>query len=167
MTSGVDLMDNEYLSLTEKILSNRKFKKLKEVDHHYTSNRYDHSVEVSYLSYKLCKKLGLDYKSAARAGLVHDFFFNEDIPNKGKRLVTHYKKSIENASKIINLTDKERNIISSHMFPVGGTLPRSRESIIVDVVDDYVSIKERLSGDLKSIESAAIFILVVIANFLR
>ena len=53
------------------------------------------------------------------------------------------------------------------MFPVGGTLPRSRESIIVDVVDDYVSIKERLSGDLKSIESAAIFILVVIANFLR
>ena len=29
-------------------------------------------MEVSYKSYKIVKKFNLDYKSAARAGLLHD-----------------------------------------------------------------------------------------------
>lgn len=33
------------------------------------------------------------------------------------------------------LTQKERNIILSHMWPLGGQLPRSWEAWLVDVVD--------------------------------
>lgn len=160
-------MSSEYLSIVEKILSNRKYQKLKNETHHHNSNRYKHSLEVSYLSYKIAKKMNLDYESVARAGLVHDFFFDKEIPNRGKRLIKHYQKSITNAEKLIKLNDMEKNIISSHMFPVGGTLPKYKESILVDMIDDYVSIKEKVSGDLKSLQTAAMFITIVITNFLR
>lgn len=160
-------MSSEYLSIVEKILSNRKYKKLEQEIHHYTSNRYKHSLDVSYLSYKIAKKLKLDYESVARASLVHDFFFNDEIPQKNKRLVTHYKKSITNAEKIIKLNEKEKNIISSHMFPIGGTLPKYKESILVDLVDDYISIKEKIGGDVKGLQNAAMFLLVIITNSLR
>ena len=33
------------------------------------------------------------------------------------------------------------------MYPVGGKMPRYLESIVVDAVDDYVSLNEKLGGD--------------------
>ena len=35
------------------------------------------------------------------------------------------------------LSDKERNIILSHMWPLGGALPRSLEALLVDLVDTF------------------------------
>ena len=40
-----------------------------------------------------------------------------------------------NAAALTPLSDKERNIILSHMWPLGGALPRSLEAWMVDLVD--------------------------------
>ena len=37
---------------------------------------YEHLIKVSYKSYKIAKKLDLDYVSVARAGLLHDFYLD-------------------------------------------------------------------------------------------
>ena len=37
--------------------------------------------------------------------------------------------------ELTDLSDKERNIILSHMWPLGGALPRSMEAWLVDAVD--------------------------------
>ena len=159
-------MKNEYESCTFKIESNRKFKKLENETHHHTSNRLKHCREVSYLSYKICKKLHLDYKSAARAGLLHDFFLNDEFDNKAVRLLTHGEQAIQNAEKITTLNDKERDIISSHMFPIGGTVPKCPESVVVDLVDDYIAFKELILGDVRLVQAAAMYLVIILTEII-
>ena len=137
--------DRNYECLVKDILLDKDFNKMKDIRHH-GMNRYDHSLRVSYYSYKIAKALKLDYESTARAGLLHDFFFvdNEEISigKRGKTLVEHPSYALENAKSKFILNDKEENIIESHMFPVSLHLPRYLESWIVDLVDDGVAIWE-------------------------
>lgn len=156
--------NNEYLQIVENIFQNRNFNKLKEETHHHNSNRYNHCVEVSYKTYKLCKKLHLDYKSATKAALLHDFFFNDEFENKKDSLLNHPKKAKENAMKITNLTEKEQNIIESHMYPIGKKMPKHIESVIVDLVDDYVALKEKLGGDIKCLKTATNFLFILLIS---
>lgn len=162
-------MNDEYLMIIEKIIANRKFQKLKNEKHH-TTTRYDHVVDVSFKTYKICKKLNLDYKSATRAALLHDFFFDEEfktVSNK-KKLVNHYKSAIKNSNKLTKLNHKEENIIASHMFPIGGKKPKYLESVIVDVVDDVVAIKEEFDQNAQKLKNAfSTFAFIFVSFFLK
>lgn len=137
-------MFREYDILVKDILDNKEFIKIEDMPHHGT-DRLTHSKRVSYYSYIICKIIGLDYVAAARAGLLHDFFINKK--KKKKRtgvtsLFTHSKVALKNASKIVCLNPKERNIIVSHMFPLGIHLPQYMESWIVQGVDKVVGTYE-------------------------
>lgn len=158
--------DIEFKKIINKIIKNRKFKKLKQEKHHYTNDRFDHCLDVAFKTYKICKKFNLDYKNATKAALMHDFFLDNEIARKNKfsKLFQHPKYAIKNANKIERLNDLEMDIISSHMFPIGGTLPKYKESIIVDFVDDIVSTKERFKGDYKKIISIANFLFLILIN---
>jgi uncharacterized protein len=139
-------MLNEYEYLIKDILNNKEFNKIENIEHHGTT-RMIHSKRVSYYSYSICKFLHLDYVSAARAGLLHDFFLSEAEMKKRTRitsLFTHSKKALKNSSKIFCLNEKEENIIVSHMFPLGIHLPVYMESWIVSTVDKVVGTYEFL-----------------------
>ncbi len=140
--------DFEYNSITNDILNNQEFLKTKNIVHH-SLNRFDHSVRVSYYSYKIAKFLRLDYESVARGGLLHDFFLvdnkNITLRERAFTLVNHPKYSLNYSLKFFDLNDKEKNIIVSHMFPVCPIrIPKYLESWIVDIVDDVISIKEEI-----------------------
>lgn len=154
-------MNREYEQITKDILDNEKFKSLKEEVHHHNSNRYNHCLKVSQKTYKICKKLNLDYRSATRAALVHDFFFTDDFNNKKEQLLKHPVKAVENANQIMSLNEKEQNIIESHMYPIGKKIPKYKESIIVDIVDDCVSIKEKFGGDFEYLRIATNFLFFI------
>ena len=143
MQSIID--DRNYECLVKDILLDKDFNKMKDIRHH-GMNRLDHSLRVSYYSYKITKALGLDYESTARAGLLHDFFFENNqessIGKRGKTLIEHPEYALENAKSKFELNDKEENIIESHMFPVALHLPKYLESWIVDMVDNGVAIWE-------------------------
>ena len=86
----------------------------------------------------------IDYKDVARGGLLHDFYINE-IRNcekiKDKILLfstKHPTEAVENASRNFELSDKEINIIQSHMFPVDYRIPKYAESWIVSLVDKFL-----------------------------
>ena len=140
-------MDKEYLEIVNDILSNKEFIKLKEYKHHGIS-RYDHVLRVSRWSYKYAKKHKLDYVSCARAGLLHDFFLinNQEINilYRINVLFIHPRIALKNSKKYFKLNKKEERIILSHMFPVNLTIPTSSEAWLVDIVDDIVSIYERI-----------------------
>lgn len=139
--------DEEYMLYISDILDNNEFKKLKKYLHHGI-NRYDHCIRVSYNSYKIAKKLKLNSKEVARAGLLHDFFLvnNQKIDKleRFKVLFTHPRIALENSKKYFTLSEKEENIILSHMFPLGNVLPKYKESILVNFIDDMASIYERM-----------------------
>ena len=66
--------NNEFESYIKDILTNKNFLITKKDLHHGTS-KYEHSIRVAKLSYKLGKIFKADLKAVSRAGLLHDFFF--------------------------------------------------------------------------------------------
>lgn len=140
------MLNEEYNLLVEDILENEEFNKLETIEHHGT-NRLKHSQRVSYYSYEICKMLHLDYVSAARAGLLHDFFLSEKERTKKQRFIsvfTHPKKALKKAQEHFELNYLEQNIIECHMFPLNITLPKYLESWIVSTVDKIVGTYEFL-----------------------
>ncbi len=132
--------DNNYISIVDHILKNDEFNEIKKIEHHGTT-RFDHSLRVSYYSYKISKLLHLDYIETARAGLLHDFFISDANRNAKDRLVStfiHPKEAIDNSIRVFGLNEKEMNIIRAHMFPINITIPKYAESWIVSLVDKVV-----------------------------
>ena len=61
-----DEVSQEYHALVKNILCNREFLKLSLYTHHQWTTRLMHSINVSYLSWFIARKLGCDEKAAAR-----------------------------------------------------------------------------------------------------
>lgn len=162
--------DRDYMHLVSDILYHNEYDKIRDITHHGLS-RYDHCVRVSYYSYKVTKALHLDYKKVARAGLLHDFFFeendNKNIKGKLNNWVSHPKKAVVNSKNYFNLSKMEEDIIASHMFPVTLRAPRYLESWLVVLIDDFVSIYEAVSIRSKQISYSLNFLFIILLNYLR
>ena len=140
--SEIIMMDKEFLDIANDILYSKEYQKLKGEIHHGTS-RYEHSIRVAKKTFLRSKKLGLDYKKATRAALLHDFFSASDITTKWLKIAyEHPQKAYKNACKYYSLSDKESNIIRSHMFPLSKEFPKSREAWIVTLADKKTAIYE-------------------------
>ena len=141
------IKDEEYLYIIDHILKNNEFQKMSTIKHHNTT-RMNHSLKVSYYSYKIAKSLRLDYEDVARGGLLHDFYIEEirkcnKIKDKILLFSTkHPSEAVMNASNNFELSEKEINIIKSHMFPVDYRIPKYAESWIVSLVDKVLSFGE-------------------------
>ena len=132
------------MSIVNNILNNDEFLKIKKIEHHGIS-RYDHSLKVSYYSYRIAKALHLDYEQTAVGGLLHDFFLSPEDRTQKDRLVsvfTHPKQAVDMAKSQFDLTTKEIDMIRSHMFPINLSVPKYAESWIVSMVDKCVASNE-------------------------
>lgn len=146
----------EFALLARDIVTHEEYKKMKNIRHHHDSV-YKHSLSTAYISYRLAKRLNLDYISITRGCLLHDFFLYKFERGIGIRVISepfvhmrnHPLIALENALKHFSLNPKERNIIKSHMFPVG--LPKSREAWIVTFVDKFSATIEYSMRAKKSI----------------
>ncbi len=135
--------EKEFLNIIKDIITNEEFKKLKNQIHHGT-NRYSHLYRVARNTYIKSKEKGLDYNSATRATILHDFFTQEDVLNEKSRevLFKHPNVALYNASKYYDINEIEENIILSHMYPLSKIKPQSKEARIVSLADKKVSIEE-------------------------
>ena len=135
----------KFLEIINDILANKSIQNLKLYKHHYSYTRLEHCLSVSYYTYVICKFLHLDYKSAARAALLHDLFFydcEDKISRPKNHIKNHPKIALENANKLFNLNKKEQDIILKHMWPLTFSPPKYLESFIVTIVDKYCAFKE-------------------------
>lgn len=122
---------------------------LRRMHHHRHVNRYDHSLRVARWSFLLALKLGWDAYACARAGLLHDLFLHDDTTGKpegwrGPLAITHPEEAERNAEKLVELSDREKNIILSHMWPATRHWPRYKESWLVSAVDKAVAVRDYL-----------------------
>lgn len=157
--------DNDFMKSASAILNHKEFIKTKSIVHH-GSTRYNHSVKVGYLSYKISKILGFDTESVVRAGTLHDFFLvrdDESIATETKMLIKHPSLAKENAINYFGINEKEQNIIESHMFPISNVVPKYKEAWIVSLCDKIVALTE---GALRAKTQASMWIFFFI-NFIR
>ena len=116
---------------------------------HGKTSVLEHEMNVTlyalYLADKL--KLKIDERSLIRGSLLHDYFlYDWHIPDKTHRLhgFTHAKTAMINANQDFNLNKIERNMISSHMFPMNLRIPIYKESILLCLSDKIIATKETI-----------------------
>ena len=151
MVTDINLIykDDRYISIVKDILDNEKVQEMKNYRQHYSVNCFFHCLFVSYNTYLICKEHDFDYVSAARAGMLHDFFLydwhddKKKINRKGLHAFTHGKCAYQNAIQIFNLNDKEKDIIEKHMWPVTLSIPGYMETFIITYVDKIVTMNEK------------------------
>ncbi len=133
----------EFDSIINDITNHEKFLMLKQELHHGI-NRYEHSIRVAKMTYKISKKMNLDYERATRAALLHDFYLNEETKSMrpSKTLRVHPSLACFNAKENFDIDQKQENIIKSHMFPLSFSIPKYKESWIVTLSDKLVATHE-------------------------
>ena len=128
----------DFIRTTGELLDSDPVRLMGRWKHHGPITTLDHSLFVAYSSYRVARALGLDAKAAARGGLLHDLYLydsRDKTAHPGWQCFDHPRAAAKNAEDLTPLSPKERNIILSHMWPLGGQLPRSREAWLVDLVD--------------------------------
>lgn len=137
---------SEFEEIIKDLTKNLEVNILQNEVQHYATSRYNHCESVAYYTYLICKKFNLDYVSAARGAMLHDFYLydwrNKDVERDEKHTSLHPKLALENASKFFELNDMEKDIISKHMWPMTLALPKYKETFIVTCVDKYCATKE-------------------------
>ncbi len=156
------MIDNnlEFQDIIKDLINNDKVQEMKKFRQHCDTSCYDHCYTASRCSYKICKKLGWDYKSAARAAMLHDLFlydWREKSDRKGFHAFTHPTTAKENASKLFQLSEKEKNIIETHMWPLTVQFPKYKEGLLLTFIDKYCAITESGKYVKKNLESNAYF----------
>ena len=155
----------EYYDIISNIVSNEKFKELKK-DTHHSTNKYDHLLRVSKLSYRLAKVTKADVESTTRAGILHDFFYGGRKDCQANSYLNHPYTSAQNAKEVFNINENEESIIKTHMFhhtffrslfpfinpsekvKIKEGKPKSKEAWIVCLSDLIVSAYEGLRFNL-------------------
>lgn len=135
----------EYMSCVCDIVENEKVQRLDEFEQHCHTSRLQHSLNVSYYSFLICRFLGWDYRSAARAGLLHDLYLYDWRTKKvdgTNHAAWHPRVALDNARKITEINKVEKDAILKHMWPCTLIPPRYRESYVVTFVDKVCAMCE-------------------------
>ncbi|MCL1950423.1 MAG: HD domain-containing protein [Turicibacter sp.] len=143
-----DIYDEEFVDIVEDLLDHVLVIGLEDCRHHIKTSRLQHCLGVSYRCYRICKRFGWDYVSAARAGVLHDFYhYDSETDHEDKvvglrHLRTHPQLALKNARDHFELNPVEIDIIAKHMWPITFMPPRYKESWLIVAVDKYCAIIE-------------------------
>ena len=135
----------------ERLERNGRFSLQKGFIQHGICTVYDHSVQVAVLSVSLtrCLRLPVHSNILVRAALLHDYFLydwhDKEARPKGLHGYTHPDSALRNAQRDFDLSDIEKDIIRSHMWPLTlRRIPHCKEAWIVTLADKYCSTLETL-----------------------
>ncbi|MGN0483916.1 MAG: HD domain-containing protein [Lachnospiraceae bacterium] len=114
---------------------------------------YDHSVNVAILCVKIALRcqIRVNLRALIRGALLHDYFlYDWHEPEKSHSLhgFFHAKRALCNAQRDFQLTEIEKNMIKTHMFPLNLFFPKYRESMILCIADKLCATEETVSGIL-------------------
>lgn len=137
----------EYFEFVKDLLDSDIVNEMKNFRHHYSTNCFQHCLNVSYYNYIVCRKLGLNSKEAARAGLLHDLFLYDwrtAEKNQGEKAhgFRHPAIALDNAKQHFDIDKREADIIVKHMWPLTPELPKYAESYVTAAVDKYIAAME-------------------------
>lgn len=114
-----------------------------------------HCIAVAKRSFALAEKFGwdIDERELARGAMLHDYYqynIKEEGLSAYKHGTSHPEIAMRKADEDFHLSEKEKNIIRGHMWPLTfAHPPKSREAILVSLADKDVAAKEFIKPELK------------------
>ena len=135
----------------EDILDSENFKGTRRHIQHGNMTVHNHVIDVARYSLLINKKfrIGCNQHDLIRGALLHDYFLY-DWHDKYHRDVKHLHGfyhpgiALKNALKEYKLTEREKDIIKKHMWPLTVVPPQCREAWIVTAADKYCSLLETM-----------------------
>ena len=147
MKSKEDL-EKEIRNIGRDILDSEWFLRGFAQPHHFRSNVSDHELHVT----KACLRMAGLFKSIDRAALIraclcHDMGLignRKVVYTTGRMCITQHPLDSASRAEIIlgNISDKERDIIEHHMFPLVLNRPKSKEAVLICIADKYCALYE-------------------------
>lgn len=134
----------EFRSYIDDLWETEDFRRLDRFEQHHKTSRLQHSLNVSYYSYIIAKKIGADPRMSARAGLLHDLYWYDWHTKKTPQLhaFLHPRLAVKNASRLSRISDREADAILKHMWPLYPGMPKYKESYAVTLADKYAATLE-------------------------
>ena len=140
----------------KRIYNIKRFKFVKSVlksnMQHKNTSTYKHARNVAYSSLILAKKLEkrynlkFNYDELVEAAYLHDFcLYDWHTKDKRHRLhgFRHPRIAADTAKNICGINKAEQEMIRTHMWPLTITkVPKSKEALLISVVDKAQAIKE-------------------------
>ena len=117
----------------------------------YAQNCLQHSKEVAHLAGVIASELGIDFRFAKRAGLLHDIGKAADFRNEGShaKISADYARRYHEHPKVINAIgahhgEVEPNCIEAIIVQAADTLSATRPGARREVLETYVKRLEKL-----------------------
>ncbi len=139
----------DFFETVKDVLFTPEIQSLKQYEQHLEIDRLQHITSVTYLSYLLCRKFGLNYRSASKSAVMHDLVYydwRDGDTGKWHKLhgYRHPALAVRNALELCegNLSKLETDIIRKHMWPLTVIPPRYLEGFIVSFSDKYCATRE-------------------------
>ncbi len=136
--------------IAKPIITNKEYLKRKKFAHHEDESVYDHCMMVAKYAYKWAIKCkNVDVESTTIAALLHDFYttpwqtnIKKNEPLFEKHGFIHARVALENSRKYFPdlMNDIVEDAILRHMFPLNIKPPKYKESWIVNMSDNIVSL---------------------------
>ncbi|MBQ8508829.1 MAG: phosphohydrolase [Clostridia bacterium] len=154
----------EFLDLVAQTISGSRIAEEAAFTQHGNTSCLTHSLAVAYFSYRIARRypwLGFNLCELVRGALLHDYFLYDwhttPPPSFYRGLLrlhgfSHPYTAFSNAQFDFELSDREKDIITKHMFPLTFFLPLYRESWLVSAVDKFCSTYEVFSRNTYMIE---------------
>lgn len=133
------------------ILESTNFQSTREHIQHGTVTVNAHCINVAKHSLMLADKLKvrINQRELIRGALLHDYFLydwhdKDHINPLRLHGFFHPGRALQNATRDFELTEREKDIIRKHMWPMTVIPPMCREAWIVTAADKWVSLLETL-----------------------
>lgn len=133
------------------ILHSKNFDNSKNNMQHGRVSVKEHSIQVARQSVAFAELLGIEHnrKDLVRGALLHDYFLYDwhDVDKENPHRLHgchHPARALRNAEEEYELTDRQREIIIKHMWPLTIIPPMCREAWVVTAADKYCSLLETM-----------------------
>lgn len=138
--------DPEYFSLAGDLIATDEVQSLAGFVQHDYIDRLRHITSVSYMTFRICKRLSFDARVGARAGILHDLYYYDWHEKDWSHRPHGYRHpgfAVKNARILCGSLDKKtENTIRRHMWPLTVVPPRYAEGYVICFADKYCASRE-------------------------
>lgn len=150
---GQETVQDQIFSETLRELEERpEILLLKQYRQHKIADTFTHSHNVAVCAHYLAVrwKKQVNMKELATGAMLHDYYLY-NVKESGltdyQHGIRHPVTALKNAEKIFELSEKEKNIIVSHMWPLPfSKKPACMEAWLVSMADKYCAFQEMYRG---------------------
>jgi uncharacterized protein len=140
------LNDPELMSYASDILMHPEFYDMGKRTAHKYESRQKHLLNVAYYALKFSRWFkNVDEKVVVRAALLHDFYPYQRFKkytSYREHVKQHPREALKHARVHFKLNNKEKDIITCHMWPWNSRRPICKEAVPVMLADNFVAIME-------------------------